>query len=291
MKIIRAFLDEQKSPLCFGFSRFLKVYGEGRQARPLPLTVYTSDVAVETKRLASIGVAVSEIGWITDLDRVPTPYVIEPIRGIDPKRRESLKGAGVDVAAAACPFLTAFDKKAVALLDENYIVVFAGVSTPTFIPTLLDIFPKHPGRVLFAPTPESVDALAVKRTDRVAVISRTTQWHTTFQPIVQRLMERVNDLRVVSTMCVDTGSRIPYAAEIASRCDVLVVLGDNSTAKEIENVCGKNGCRVHRVLGPDGVEPGWFAGADVVGVIGGNAETAEMITEICARIEGAAAAV
>lgn len=284
MKIIRAFLDEGKSPLCFGFSRFLKTYGEKREARPHPLSVYASDVAVEAKRLASIGVAVSEINWITDLDRIPTPYVIEPIRGIDPRKRESLAKAGLDVVAAACPFLTAFDKKAVTLLEEGYLVVFAGVSTPTFIPTLTDIFEKYPGRSFFVPTPDSVDGLPFRRGDRVAVISRTTQWHTTFQAIVLRLMGRVSDLRVVSTMCVDTSSRIPYAGEIANQCDVMVVLGENSTATEIERVCGANGCRVHRVVGPDGIRPEWFSGAEVVGVIGGNAETADMITEVCARI-------
>jgi 4-hydroxy-3-methylbut-2-enyl diphosphate reductase len=93
-------------------------------------------------------------------------------------------------------------------------------------------------------------------------------------------------VRFIDTVCKPTKERQSAAVEMASRADVVIVVGGRSSnnTRELVKTCGRYCARVHQVQSEADVRAEWFEGAEVVGLTAGTSTPDEVIDRVEAQI-------
>ena len=139
-----------------------------------------------------------------------------------------------------------------------------------------------------AVTVSCVDDLAsVELQRRVGVVVQTTQTVATLTDIVDELLIRSDEVRVINTICSATQERQEAASDLAARVDVMVVIGGRNSANttRLAEISAARCPRTHHVEGADELRPTWFEGAAVIGITAGASTPASQIEAVRAEIE------
>ena len=90
-----------------------------------------------------------------------------------------------------------------------------------------------------------------------------------------------------NTICEATSGHQGACAELASRADVMVVIGGRNSANttRLAEIATTACPRTHHVEGADELDPSWFAGAGLVGVTAGASTPASQIRAVVSAIE------
>jgi 4-hydroxy-3-methylbut-2-enyl diphosphate reductase len=135
---------------------------------------------------------------------------------------------------------------------------------------------------------ESVaDVDALPASDQpVALLAQTTLSHRDWSAVAERTAERFPGLWRPgrSDLCFATTNRQSALAEIATRCDAVVVIGsaNSSNTRALEKLARESGCdRVYRVNGPDEL-PADLSGT--VGVTAGASAPESVVEAVIARL-------
>jgi 4-hydroxy-3-methylbut-2-enyl diphosphate reductase len=131
-----------------------------------------------------------------------------------------------------------------------------------------------------------VDALDAPTGQPVALLAQTTLSHRDWAAVAERAAERFPGLWRPgrSDLCFATTNRQSALAEIASRCDAVVVIGsaNSSNTRALEKLARESGCaRVSRVNGPDEL-PADLHGT--VGVTAGASAPEDVVDAVIARL-------
>lgn len=76
----------------------------------------------------------------------------------------------------------------------------------------------------------AADANALSLKGKVGLVVQTTQTAQNLAEVVAAITPRVQELRVINTICVATSERQQAAATLANRCDCMVVVGGKNSA-------------------------------------------------------------
>jgi 4-hydroxy-3-methylbut-2-en-1-yl diphosphate reductase len=130
-----------------------------------------------------------------------------------------------------------------------------------------------------------VDALPASE-QPVALLAQTTLSHRDWSAVAERAAERFPGLWRPgrSDLCFATTNRQSALAEIATRCDAVVVIGsaNSSNTRALEKLARESGCeRVYRVNGP-GELPDDLSGT--VGVTAGASAPESVVEAVIARL-------
>jgi 4-hydroxy-3-methylbut-2-en-1-yl diphosphate reductase len=130
-----------------------------------------------------------------------------------------------------------------------------------------------------------VDALPASERP-VALLAQTTLSHRDWSAVAERAAERFPGLFRPgrSDLCFATTNRQSALAEIAPRCDAVVVIGsaNSSNTRALEKLARESGCeRVYRVNGP-GELPDDLAGT--IGVTAGASAPESVVEAVIARL-------
>jgi 4-hydroxy-3-methylbut-2-enyl diphosphate reductase len=92
----------------------------------------------------------------------------------------------------------------------------------------------------------------------------------TFHEVIRLIETKHLPVKIRKTMCSDSYGRQRRAAELAEAADVVVLIDDDGDgSRSVYEVCSRRNKPVHRVRSKELIEPGWFAGAKVVAIVGG----------------------
>ncbi len=248
--------------VCYGVERALKLAEEsaerGSPVRTLGPLIHNPQAVAE---LRERGVEVAG-----SLDEVESGTLVIRSHGVDPATIEAAKTKGLEVIDATCPFVSAAHRCAAELAAEEYSVVIVGE-------------PDHPeveGIVAYAGSSalvveEVADLPENLPSRKVGVVVQTTQSMTRLTEVVSALMPRVSEIRVCNTICGATAKRQEDAADLASRMDVMLVVGGHNSGNttRLAEICRAANPRTHHVETADELRAEWFGGASVVGVTAG----------------------
>ena len=118
-------------------------------------------------------------------------------------------------------------------------------------------------------TPHDLDGVDLAR--KVGVVVQTTQTPANLAAIVSALALRTRDLRVVNTICSATQERQDSAAELASRADVMIVIGgkNSGNTRRLAEICMACCPRTHHIEDSSEIQRTWFEGVALVGITAG----------------------
>lgn len=138
--------------------------------------------------------------------------------------------------------------------------------------------------VLLAERPEDVAGLQVRDPARLAYTTQTTLSPADVEGVVESLQARWPQIvgPAAADICYATHNRQAAVEAIASRCDLLLVIGsaNSSNSARLVEVAARTGARAELIDDVSELDPAWLAGAGCVGVTAGASAPDSLVTEL-----------
>jgi len=221
--------------------------------------------------------------FVDDIDEVPEgrPIMLSA-HGSAPEVVAAARARGSHVVNAVCPLVTKVHHEVKTRAGKGYRIVYVGHEGHEEAVGTMAVAPDAIDRV---ESVAEVDALPASE-QPVALLAQTTLSHRDWAAIAERAAERFPDLWRPgrSDLCFATTNRQSALAEIAARCDAVVVIGsaNSSNTRALEKLAHESGCpRVFRVNAA-GEVPDDLAGT--VGVTAGASAPEELVEAVIARL-------
>ncbi len=266
-----------KAGFCFGVQRAIntafKAAGEGGVYCLGPLIHNPQEVA----RLRAAGVeTVQEIDGLKSGD-----HLIIRSHGVPPSVLARARAQGLDIIDLTCPFVAKAQQHAECLYREGYRVVVVGEKKHPEVQSILGYAGES---AVVVESPEDIDQHALQ--GRIGVVAQTTQSYGNFSEIVLRLLRLSKELKVFNTICSSTKERQESARVLASRVDVMIVVGGRNSANtsRLVSLCREAGKPTYHVEVVDEIRPEWLRGARAVGVTAGASTPGWVIEAVLNRL-------
>ncbi len=201
--------------------------------------------------------------------------------GVTPQVSAHARELGLDVIDATCPYVKRVHHAAENLAREGYQVLVIGESGHPEVQGIMG----HAGEEALVVSSEAeIDDLALAK--RVGIVVQTTQTIELLRRIVARLLGRVEELRVVNTICEATSERQNAARDAARKADCMIVVGgrESGNTQRLAQICHEVCPETHHIEDANEIDPAWFADAETIGITAGASTPAEHIECVCARI-------
>ena len=265
---------------CYGVQRALDMAlaaapqaGETAQVHTLGPLIHNPIVVRE---LAEAGVGLAET-----LDDAASGTVIIRAHGVVPQVIEAARDRGLDVVDATCPYVKKVHVAAERLVREGYRVLVVGEPGHPEVEGILG----HAGDdAQVVSCAADADALPLK--GKVGLVVQTTQTAQNLAEVVASITPRVQELRVINTICAATSER-QQAASLASRCDCMVVVGgkNSGNTRRLAQICADACERTYHIEEASELQAAWFAEARHIGITAGASTPQEHIERAVARIK------
>ena len=264
---------------CYGVKRAIKIARENAapdgSACTLGPIIHNPQMV---ERLKDEGV--STIDCLDDLKR---GKVIIRSHGVGPETYERAEAMGLECVDATCPHVKKAQLSAKELAEEGRFVVIVGEKEH---PEVHSIVQWAGGNVAVIET--VAEAASVPNASRLGIISQTTFSGERFREIVSALLDKSRDIRVMRTICTATDQRQRAARELASKVDVMLVIGGKNSANttRLAQLCAKI-CRTYHIETAEELRPAWFDNIEKIGITAGASTPDWIIKEVykkCQRI-------
>ncbi len=264
---------------CYGVKRAIKIARENAapdgSACTLGPIIHNPQMV---ERLKEEGV-----GAIDRLDDLKRGKVIIRSHGVGPETYERAEAMGLECVDATCPHVKKAQLSAKELAEEGRFVVIVGEKEH---PEVHSIVQWAGGNVAVIET--VAEAASLPNASRLGIISQTTFSGERFQEIVSAMLDKSRDIRVMRTICTATDQRQRAARELASKVDVMLVIGGKNSANttRLAQLCAKI-CRTYHIETAEELRPAWFDNIEKIGITAGASTPDWIIKEVykkCQRI-------
>ncbi len=210
-----------------------------------------------------------------------TSTVLITAHGVSDAERSRLEGSGKTLIDTTCPLVARAHRAAGALHDQGYHVVVIGKPGHVEVRGLIGDL----RRVDVVASPD--DARRIEAT-RIGIVCQTTVPPSKVKA-VREAIEAKNphaEVRFVDTVCRPTKEHQRALDRLLEQVDAVVVVGgkNSNNTRELAETCRARGVRAYHVQDPDELEPGWFAGLEVVGLTAGTSTLDETIDDVHERL-------
>ena len=216
------------------------------------------------------------------LDEARHGTIVIRAHGVVPQVIDEARDRGLDVVDATCPYVKKVHLAAEKLVHEGYQLLVVGEPGHPEVEGILG----HSGkRARVVSSVEDLDG--IKLAGKVGIVVQTTQTARNLSDITAALAPCVNELRVVNTICAATSERQQAAAELASRCDVMFVVGgkNSGNTRRLAQICSDACPQTHHVEQASEIEDCWLCGAERIGITAGASTPQTHIERAIERIK------
>ncbi|MBR3325942.1 MAG: 4-hydroxy-3-methylbut-2-enyl diphosphate reductase [Atopobiaceae bacterium] len=264
---------------CFGVERALRMTEDA--ARKAKGPVHTLGPLIHNHRVVS-ELRAQGVTAIEGLDEVePHATILLRTHGVTPWVETQAKETGAHVIDATCPFIKRVHKAVERLDAAGYQVIVIGEAGHPEVEGTCGH--THTALVIGSAT----EVAHARLGKRVGLVVQTTLSRRVVREVVDALVGRVDELRLIDTVCEATRDRQLAAAELAEKADVMMVVGGRNSANtcHLAQICEERCASTYHVEHEDELVAEWFAGASCVGITAGASTPAAHIEAIQRRVE------
>ncbi len=268
----------ENSGLCYGVKRALDMAKSTRRRRSgkvltLGELIHNPQVIAE---LEDQGIHSTE-----GPESVDVGTIIIRSHGVAPEVYRALKKKKIEIIDATCPIVKKIQNLVARLAKKGTEIVIVGNHRHPEIRGLVG----YGGRKCRIVENEA-QARDLPHRGKRAVLAQSTQDLFVFGRVVAALLEKTAELEVFNTICRSTRIRQKSTSDLASRVDVLFIVGGKNSSNtnrlyEISRRILKN---THFIENAGQIAPRLLKGAASIGISGGASTPPEAITEVVARI-------
>ncbi len=266
---------------CFGVKRAIdtlrKVAHERGQVETLGAVVHNQQVL---RRLADIGVRVA-----SSVDDIQGDTVAIGTHGVSPQLEDDIRARYAEIINTTCPFVHRAQIAARRLAKAGFFVIIYGDANH---PEVKGILGWANGQGV-ATLDENLMATFEHLPRRLGILSQTTQIPSRFTAFVKEVINSAlvkdAELRIIDTICHDIRERQQAALELASKVDLMFVIGSHTSANtnHLAELCATV-VKTYLVETAEEIQSSWLQGHHHVGVTGGASTAEETINEVLDRL-------
>ena len=115
------------------------------------------------------------------------------------------------------------------------------------------------------------EALNLKRTRKIGVVSQSTQMIENVQEIINTLMTRIVDIRFINTICYPTKRNHEQIKDLAKTSDLMIIIGSFTSAnsKRLTELAKQRNKNTFQVTCASDLKNEWFKNIKSVGISAG----------------------
>lgn len=266
-----------KAGACYGVNRALEL---ARAASRSEGPVHTLGPLIHNPRVVA-DLEAAGVGVAHTLEEAREGVLVLRSHGTAPETVQRAKEMGFEVVDATCPYVAKVQRTARQMADDGCGVIIIGEAGHAEVESI-----RAWGADAVVGVVESPEQLPETLPQHVGVVVQTTQSQARVDAVVEALSSRVEDLRVAKTVCLATQERQKAACELASRVDVMLVVGgrNSGNTRRLVELCGQLCARTYHIEDSSEVDPAWFDGASACGITAGASTPASHIDAVEERV-------
>ena len=267
---------------CIGVRRAIdileKVAGERGRVETLGPVVHNQQVL---QILAGIGVRVAK-----GIDNIQGDTVAIGAHGVSPQLEKEIRARRIKIIDTTCRFVHRAQVVANGLAESGFFVVIYGDVNH---PEVKGILAWADGKGLATLDEKSIATLK-PLPRRLGVLAQTTQIPAHFTEFVKKLIDSAlskdAELRIIDTICHDIRERQQASLELASRVDLMLVIGSHTSANtnHLAELCA-TATKTCLVETAEEIQPSWLQGHHHIGVTSGASTAEEIINQVLTKLE------
>jgi 4-hydroxy-3-methylbut-2-enyl diphosphate reductase len=236
-------------------------------------------------RLRTIGAV-----FVEELNEVPdAATVIFSAHGVSRVIQMEAKRRSLNVFDATCPLVTKVHMEVTRYAREAREVFLIGhAGHPEVEGTIGQFDTSLGGSIYLVETVEDVHSVTVRNPAHLAFVTQTTLSVDDTACIVEALRTRFPGLKapVKEDICYATQNRQDAVKDLIGRCDILVVVGSQSSSNSnrLREMADKAGIPGYLIDGPELLHREWFDGAKTVGVTAGASAPEVLVQGVIAQL-------
>ena len=250
--------------------------------RALDMALAAAPQAEECTQVHTLGPLIHNPIVVRELAEAGVGTVIIRAHGVVPQVVDAARERGLNVIDATCPYVKKVHVAAERLVREGYHVVVVGEPGHPEVEGILG----HAGNDAQVVSC-AADANALPLKGKVGLVVQTTQTAQNLAEVVAAITPRVQELRVINTICAATSERQQAAATLAKRCDCMVVVGgkNSGNTRRLAQICADACEHTHHIEEASEIQAAWFTDAHHIGITAGASTPQEHIERAVARIK------
>ena len=263
---------------CFGVKRALELTEKALQERPclhmLGALIHNKAVV---ERLAQSG-----LDTIKSLDEVQSGTVVIRAHGVTRDVYDEAEKREIELIDATCPFVKKAQDAASLLVKEGYEVLLVGDKNHAEVRGIVSA---AGGPVHVVAKVDEIPKLT--RATRVGLLFQTTKRPELARQFFDKLLERVQEIRVINTICRATIDRQLAVSELAPQVSAMVIVGDPESANtaRLTAIAKETNERTIQVENASQLEETFFSGCKTVGLSAGASTPHWLIDEVKSFLE------
>ncbi len=268
----------KNSGLCYGVKRALQMAKKTRRRSAGP--VYTLGELIHNPHviadLEKRGLSSTE-----DPASMDQGTIIIRSHGVAPETYKILKSKNVEIIDATCPIVKRIQKLVERLAQESEEIIIVGNQEHPEIKGLIG-YSSGKGKII----ENEAQARSLPRKKTRVVLAQSTQDFSLFGRVVAALIEKTEQLKVYNTICHWTETRQKSTSELASRVDVLFIIGgkNSSNTNTLYRISKRILPRTYFIESAREIAPRLLKRARRIGISGGASTPPEAIAEAVAKI-------
>lgn len=199
--------------------------------------------------------------------------------GIGPEVFDWAKENDVDVVDTTCPKVIKVQKLAELFSKKGCQIIILGEKDHKEVKGVYGWAGK---KALIVETEDDLENLALDGTKKIALVSQTTQNEDFFNQVSGRISEKYPEAEIINTVCQTTHNRQSEIKELASECDVAIIIGspDSANSTRLFEIAKSINSKAYFIQRADELEQEWFGGAEKVAVTAGASVPKWVIDEV-----------
>jgi len=219
---------------------------------------------------------------VDKLDEVPKDKpILFRAHGTAPRVWDKAKNKNLNIIDATCPLVIEIHDEIKKLEAEGRRTIIIGDHGHDEV---VGIAAQVENPIVLANVEE---AKALRKMKKAGVVSQSTQMIENVQEIINVLMEKVFDLRFVNTICFPTRRNHEQIKELATQCEVMIVIGSFTSAnsKRLTQLALERNKRSYQVTYAGDLKTSWFENCEMVGISAGASTPDDIIKGVVEKIK------
>ncbi len=215
--------------------------------------------------------------------------VVVSAHGISPQVEAEIQARQLNIVDTTCPFVRRLQLAARKLNKAGFFVIIYGDSNHPEVRAALGWANNQGVAALDIGFVRQLDSIP----RRLGILSQTTRVPAQFTEFAKQVIDaaftRDSELRISDTICHDIRQRQAEALELARRVDLMLVVGDRSSANtnRLAELCSTV-TKTYLVATAAEIQPAWLEGQSHIGITSGTSTSDRTIGEVIAKLEAMA---
>ncbi|MFP4311000.1 MAG: 4-hydroxy-3-methylbut-2-enyl diphosphate reductase [Nitriliruptoraceae bacterium] len=264
---------------CAGVDRAVLIVEKALEAFGAPVyvrheIVHNTHVVESLRRKGAV--------FVEDETEVPEGAVIVfSAHGSPPEAFDNSRRLGHNLIDATCPLVTKVHQEARRYARDDLDIVMIGHAGHQEV---IGTTGQAPERIRLVETPEDVDALELDDGRQVTYITQTTLSMDETAEVVDRLNQRFPELKQPKSddICYATQNRQDAVKQLATRCDLVLVVGSqtSSNSKRLVEVSEDRDVPAYLIDDASEIDESWLDGVGTVGLTSGASAPEVLVEEV-----------